>query len=134
IVYICPEMIDLKNKAFIKLAGLGTKKSVFATRLCGLIIDEAHLVYVWRYFRLVKITNYLPGQYLICGFYRSAYSTLSRLRSIWPKVPIMTLSATFVPHVAFYVHKSLELMRGTKLIRKTIDRTNVYLARREMTN
>lgn len=46
----------------------------------------------------------------------------------------MTLSATLAPHVALYVHKSLELMKGTKLIRKTIDRRNVYLARREITN
>ena len=83
----------------MKLVGLvqSHKKSVFASRLCGLIIDEAHLVYVWRQFR-------------------SNYASLSCMRTLWPKVPIMTLSATFAPHVATYVHKSLELMTGAKLI------------------
>ena len=101
----------------MKLAGLeqSHKKSVFASRLCGLIIDEAHLVYVWRQFR-------------------SNYASLSRMRTLWPKVPIMTLSATFAPHVATYVHKSLELMKGAKLIRRQIDRPNIYLARREISN
>ena len=99
----------------MRLAGLGYQKSVFASRLCGLVIDEAHLVYVWRQFR----TN---------------YASLSRMRTLWPKIPIMTLSATFAPHVAGYVHKSLELMTGAKLIRRQIDRPNVYLARRAITN
>ena len=37
--------------------------------------------------------------------------SLGRMRSLWPNVPIMTLSATFAPHVASYVHKSLELIK-----------------------
>ena len=115
IVYICPEFIDPRNKCFMKLAGLGQKKSVFAQRLCGLVIDEAHLVFVWRQFR-------------------TTYASLSRMRSIWPKIPIMTLSATFPPHVASYVHKSLELMTGAQLIRRTIDRPNIYFSRRQITN
>ena len=98
----------------MRLAGLAQKKSVFAQRVCGLVIDEVHLVYVWRHFR-------------------TTYASLSRMRSLWPKVPIMTLSATFAPHVASYVHKSLEL-RGVKLIRRTIDRPKIYLARRQISN
>lgn len=68
IVYICPEFIDPRNKSFMRLAGLGqrSKTSVFAQRLCGLVIDEAHLVYVWRHFR-------------------TTYTSLSRMRSLWPK-------------------------------------------------
>ena len=99
----------------MRLAGLAQKKSMFASRLCGLVIDEAHLVYVWRQFR-------------------SNYAALSRMRTLWPKVPIMTLSATFAPHVASYVHKSLELMTGAKLIRRQIDRPNIFLARRPISN
>lgn len=56
IVYICPELIDPRNKAFMKLAGLGPKKCEFAKRLCALVVDEAHLVYVWRHFRLVTLS------------------------------------------------------------------------------
>lgn len=110
IVYICPEFIDPRNKSFMKLAGLSSKKTQFAQRLCGLVIDEAHLVFVWRHFR-------------------TTYASLSRMRSLWPKVPIMTLSATFAPHVASYVHKSLELMKGVKLIRRTIGMSSPKLGK-----
>ena len=101
----------------MRLAGLGqrSKTGVFAQRLCGFIIDEAHLVYVWRHSR-------------------TTYASLSWVRSLWPKVPIMTLSATFSPHIASDVHKSLELIRGAKLIGRTVDRPNIYLARRQITN
>ena len=83
--------------------------------MCALVIDEVHLVYVWRQFR-------------------TTYTSSSQMRTLWPKVPIMTLSATFALHVASYMHKSLELMRRVKLIRRTIDRPNIFFARRPITN
>ena len=51
IVFICPEFIDPTDKTFMRIIGLGTKPCIFAQRLCCLVVDEAHLVYVWRNFR-----------------------------------------------------------------------------------
>lgn len=51
IVFICPEFVDPTDKRFMKIVGLGSKPSVFAKRLYCLVVDKAHLVYVWRNFR-----------------------------------------------------------------------------------
>lgn len=59
----------------------------------------------------------------------SEYAALSRLRMFWPEVPVLTLSATMGPHVAKYVHKSLEMTQPTRLIKRCIDRSNIYFHR-----
>ena len=46
----------------------------------------------------------------------------------------MMLTATLAPHVAAYVHKSLSMMKDTCLIRRCVDRKNVFLARRAILN
>ena len=46
----------------------------------------------------------------------------------------MILTATFAPHVASYVHKSLSLMKDTRLLRMCVDRKNIFLARRPIKN
>lgn len=53
-VFICPEFIDPRNNKFMKLAGIGRRVSKFAMRLGALVVDEAHLVYVWRLFRYIR--------------------------------------------------------------------------------
>ena len=113
-VFLCPEFIDPKDKRFMTLTGI-VKKSVFAKWLCALVVDEAHLIYVWRNFR-------------------SEYANLSCLWTLWPDVPIMILSATMAPHVAKYVHKSLEMHRGARLIKRSINRDNIYFHREQITN
>lgn len=50
VVFVCPEFMDPKDKRFMKITGVA-KKSVFASKLACIVIDEAHLVYVWRNFR-----------------------------------------------------------------------------------
>ena len=44
------------------------------------------------------------------------------------------LTATLAPHVALYVHKSLSLMKDTCLVRRCVDRRNIFLARRAIHN
>ena len=50
VVFMCPEFMDPKDKRFMKIMGVA-KKSVFASKLACIVVDEAHLVYVWRNFR-----------------------------------------------------------------------------------
>ena len=47
----------------------------------------------------------------------------------WPEIPLLVLTATMGPHVAKYVHKSLEMTRPTRLIEQCIDRPNIYFHR-----
>ena len=53
VVFVCPEFMDPKDKRFMRITGIA-KKSVFASKLMGIVVDEAHLVYIWRNFRYVN--------------------------------------------------------------------------------
>lgn len=50
VVFVCPEFMDPRDKRFMKITGIA-KKSAFASKLGCIVVDEAHLVYVWRNFR-----------------------------------------------------------------------------------
>ena len=75
VVFMCPEFVDPQDKGFMKITGVAQRLTVFTRRLGCIVVDEAHLVYIWRNFR-------------------SVYATLSRLEVFWPNVLILTLSAT----------------------------------------
>ena len=60
---------------------------------------------------------------------RSEYAALSRLRMFWPNTPGLALTATMGPHVGKYIHKSLQMTKPTRLIKRCVDRPNIYFHR-----
>ncbi|KAF8475932.1 P-loop containing nucleoside triphosphate hydrolase protein [Kalaharituber pfeilii] len=131
IVLVGPEFINSQDNNFRTLLGTQVtrkkkKGSVFAEKLSCIVVDEVHLCYTWRTFR-------------------TAYADLGVVRSFFPKIPIMGLSATLSERALSFVHKTLCLQRQTSLIRNSIDHPNVFLtavpiqfgnimARRELNN
>ena len=59
--------------------------------------------------------------------FRPQYSRLGVLRTLFPNTPIMALSATLCPHVLLYTQRALKLNTPTGLIKRSIDRPNIYL-------
>lgn len=64
--------------------------SAFNKHLVCIAIDEMHLIWTWRIFRKV-------------------YARLEILRHYFPKVPMMTLSATIMSNVLGYIRELLHL-------------------------
>lgn len=106
VVFVAPELCVPGNKDWIRI----TADSIFRSKLMVVVIDEAHLVHSWRDFR-PKIDG------------------LSRFRA-WFRVPFLVLSASMTPYVRKYVHTSLRLPGEVPLIHRSIDRPEIYLARR----
>lgn len=79
-------------------------------RLSMIAIDEAHLYHQWQEFR-------------------PAYKELEKLKSEFPTIPIMCLTATAPPTVEVSIRK---LLRDPLVSKASIDRPNVYLACEEM--
>ena len=72
------------------------------------VIDEAHCVSTWGH------------------DFRSAYPKLGSLRTRWPKVPIMALTATATNKVVADVRKCLKMNKTSTLeVRTTFDRPNL---------
>ena len=59
--------------------------------------------------------------------FRPQYGRLGVLRTLFPNVPIMALSATLSPHVLRYTQRALKVNTPTGLIKRSIDRPNIYL-------
>lgn len=60
------------------------RNNAFCQQLACIIIDEAHLIWSWR-------------------FFRKEYGMIGHLKSTFPKVPTLALSATVTPNVLEYV-------------------------------
>lgn len=60
--------------------------------------------------------------------FRKQYVGLGIVRSFFPGVPILTLSATSPPHVRQRVHYTLGMARPTTLIERSVDRPNIFLS------
>jgi superfamily II DNA/RNA helicase len=103
LIYASPEWCQPHNKDFTDLCA-----SSFGQRCAGIVIDEAHLCHAWRSFR-------------------PRYECLAILRSFFPNVGIMALSATMTPYVRRFVHETLSMMRPTRLIHRAINRPNIFL-------
>ncbi len=60
------------------------RNNAFCKQLACIVIDEAHLIWGWRSFR-------------------KEYGMIGHLKSTFPKVPTLALSATVTPNVLEYV-------------------------------
>ncbi|XP_060081553.1 bifunctional 3'-5' exonuclease/ATP-dependent helicase WRN-like [Ylistrum balloti] len=101
LVYITPEFASAATDILHNL-----DKSVGIDLIA---IDEAHCVSQWGH------------------DFRSAYRSLGKLRSAFPNVPIMALTATATPEVKRDICKSLHL-KNPLIVCTGFDRPNLYLA------
>ena len=106
IILASPEVLLQDGSHFFKVT-LRNKRRAFCRRLRVLAVDEAHLIWGWREFR-------------------KEYLNIGTIRSHFPDVPIVALSATLTPNVAEYVVNTLHLRRGqTELYKLSVDRPNI---------
>ena len=98
-VFVTPEWIS-KSQKRAKLHEL-----VQNSKICLIAIDEAHLYHQWLEFR-------------------TAYRDLEQLKTEFPTVPLLCLTATAPPPVQDSIMK---LLRDPIICRASIDRPNIYL-------
>ncbi|XXQ32769.1 ATP-dependent DNA helicase [Plasmodiophora brassicae] len=102
LLYITPEKIQSSaatKNLFVELAQSG--------RLARFVVDESHCVSQW-------------------GFdFRESYSRLSLLKSDFPRVPIMALTATATRSVSDDIVNVLRI-RGCAVFRQSFNRTNLF--------
>jgi len=103
-VFVTPEWIS-KSQKRAKLHEL-----VKNSKICLIAIDEAHLYHQWLEFR-------------------TAYRDLEQLKTEFPTVPLLCLTATAPPPVQDSIMK---LLRDPIICRASIDRPNIYLACEEI--
>ena len=72
------------------------RSNAFCRRLACIAVDEAHLMWGWREFR-------------------KEFSNVGILRSVFPKVPIMAVSATMTTNTLEYFRKTLNLKTSVRL-------------------
>ena len=106
IVLASPEILLRDGSHFLKVT-LRNKRRAFCQRLMVLAVDEAHLIWGWREFR-------------------KEYLNIGVIRSHFPDVPVVALSATLTPNVAKYVANTLHLRCDqTELYKLSVDRPNI---------
>lgn len=76
----------------------------------SIVVDECYMVWRW-------------GE---SGF-RNEYRNIGNLRSYFPTVPFLLLSATIAPNVRGYLHRTLGMANPTYLMRRSIRHENVRL-------
>lgn len=88
------------------LSTICNRSNAFCRQLACVAVDEAHLIWGWREFR-------------------AQYSNVGILQTVFPKVPIMAMSATFTPNILEYVRKTLNMRPPIQLYRRPLDRPNI---------
>lgn len=76
----------------------------------SIVVDECHMVWRW-------------GE---SGF-RKEYRNIGYLRTYFPTVPFLLLSATIAPNVRGYLHRTLGMASPTYLMQRSIRRENLRL-------
>lgn len=91
------------------------RNTVFTSRLISLIVDEAHCVAIW-------------------AFFRNEYGHLGRIRYLLPDgLPVVAVSATLPENVLSDTIEKLRLRKGkTIIIRRSNDRPNVHIMVRKI--
>lgn len=83
------------------------RKSIpFSQRLFCIAVDKAHLIWGWREF---------------C----KNYSNIGILQAIYPRIPIMALSATLTPTTLEHVRKALDLQSPVRLHERPLNCPNM---------
>ena len=102
IVYVSPE--KLRTESFIS--------SLRLCRVSLIVVDEAHCISQWGY------------------DFRPSYLQIAVLRDIFPKVPILALTASATPDVAADIMKQLRFGKGAKVYSRSFSRSNLsYIVR-----
>ncbi len=97
------------------LSVMRDKSNAFCRKLACIAVDEAYLMWGWREFR-------------------KEFSNVGILRLVFPKVPIMAVSATMTPNTLEYVRKTLNLKTPVRLYRRPLDRPNITYTVAPITN
>lgn len=105
VILASPEILLGHNSYFWKSI-VREPGNPFCKRLACIAVDEAHLVWGWREFR-------------------KEYQNLNKLRSFFPEVPIMALSATMTRNVMEYIRTALNMRTPVRLYRRRLDRPNI---------
>ncbi|CCA61476.1 hypothetical protein AV955_gp119 [Diadromus pulchellus ascovirus 4a] len=100
ILYLTPERVVSSNQLMDALA----------TRVCRIVIDEAHCVCEWGH------------------DFRSDYLKLSVLRTIFPSVPILACTATATPRVRRDIVRLLGLRENFETFVGSFDRPNLKIS------
>ena len=82
------------------------RSNSFCRRLACIAVDEAHLMWGWRQFR-------------------KEFNNVAILRLVFPKVPIMAVSATMTTNTLEYVRKTLNLKTPVRLYQRPLDCPNI---------
>ncbi|MCJ1470613.1 hypothetical protein MMC07_009259 [Pseudocyphellaria aurata] len=105
IVYGSPEMILADGVQFNAVVLKATGCAFFKNLVC-IAIDEAHVVWTWQ------------------SFWKD-YRQLATLRSHYPSVPFLLLSATLALNLLGFLHVELHLQEKTRIYQISIDRPNI---------
>lgn len=101
LLYVSPER--LRNERFISLLRMLT--------ISFIVVDEAHCISQWGY------------------DFRPAYLNISGLRKLYPKLPVLALTATATPEVEKDICRKL-MMEDPKIFRMSFARSNInYIVR-----
>ncbi|KAK4447666.1 putative helicase [Podospora aff. communis PSN243] len=103
LLYVTPEMLGQSEQIMEGLRKLHYKK-----KLARLVIDEAHCVSQWGH------------------DFRKDYSQLGRVRTQFPGVPVMALTATATEHVLDDIKRNLAI-KGCKTFRMSANRPNLRI-------
>ena len=101
VVLVSPEWLFSDKNNYLKVQALSG-----SNRLGLIAIDEAHLVYDWQDFRQL-------------------YKNCEELHEMFPKVPLMVLSATVTPQIEDALKS---FMHDPLVERSSVNHCNVYLA------
>ncbi|KAI7868955.1 P-loop containing nucleoside triphosphate hydrolase protein [Spinellus fusiger] len=101
LLYVTPELLQRSRQLQQALGRLHQRH-----QLARFVIDEAHCVSQWGH------------------DFRPDYKLLSTLRTTYPQVPLMALTATATPAVEADVLKSLQ-MQGCQVFRQSFNRKNL---------
>lgn len=102
LLYVSPER--LRNESFIQLLRL--------VKISFIVVDEAHCISQWGY------------------DFRPAYLNVSKLRKVFPKLPVLALTATATPEVQEDICRQLD-MREPQVFKMSFARSNInYIVRK----
>lgn len=105
LILASPEVLPHDRSYFWETI-LRNRNSPFCSRLFAIIVDECHLVWGWWEFR-------------------KDYLGLGILRTYFPRITMVAMSATITPNVLKFVAKTIGLRPGFCLYKQSIDRGNI---------
>lgn len=105
VILASPEIL-LPHGSPFWLQIMNDRLSAFNRRIACFVIDDAHLMWGWRDFR-------------------KQYGNLDKLRTYFPRVPIMAVSATITRNVLEYIRVTLHLHTPVHLYQRSLDRPNI---------